>query len=276
MERCGATLAGMIAYLARGIFIAVLSFSSVSKSFAQTSDAAARTHFSSGRLYYESGNYEAALREFEEAYRLSRRIDLLFNIALAYEGLERFDDSADALETYRRAHPDLDATVAQQLNDRIAELRSHAAASPNDSVAPTMPEPDPVPSDGETSDPPNRAIDSDGSELSSWDILGITGLAIGGVGLTVFGILAALATTEDASLAGECGRDAGRVCSDSRVSTLLALTTSADIALVSGLVFASAGATALVIGALEADSDSVAVLPIIDQRVLALEVRGLW
>ena len=42
---------------------------------------AAKAHFAAGSAYYDQANYGDAVKEFNEAYRLSKRIDLLYNIA---------------------------------------------------------------------------------------------------------------------------------------------------------------------------------------------------
>jgi tetratricopeptide (TPR) repeat protein len=58
----------------------------------------ARAHFATGLSYYGSGRFEPAVREFVEAYRLSHRAELLYNIARAYEKL---GDPARTVEYYR-------------------------------------------------------------------------------------------------------------------------------------------------------------------------------
>jgi hypothetical protein len=52
---------------------------------AQTDDDAARRHFESGAEYLARSDYENALREFKAAYELSKRPELLLNIATVYE-----------------------------------------------------------------------------------------------------------------------------------------------------------------------------------------------
>jgi tetratricopeptide (TPR) repeat protein len=80
----------------------------------------AKSHFTTGVLYYDRGRFADAAREFEEAYRLSQRTELLYNMGKAYDGLS---DSARALVAYRRfieAFPSTpDAAVVRR---RIAQL----------------------------------------------------------------------------------------------------------------------------------------------------------
>jgi tetratricopeptide (TPR) repeat protein len=59
----------------------------------------AKAHFRTGEIYYEKGRYPDAAREFEEAYRLSNRAELLYNMGKAYDG---DGDAARALGAYRR------------------------------------------------------------------------------------------------------------------------------------------------------------------------------
>src|SRR5438477_6587823 len=69
---------------------------------AQSADdqEAAKAHFLAGSAYYEQANYADAVKEFNEAHRLSQRADLLYNIALCYERLEQYDKAIGALKQY--------------------------------------------------------------------------------------------------------------------------------------------------------------------------------
>jgi tetratricopeptide (TPR) repeat protein len=59
----------------------------------------AKAHYKTGELYYARGRFPDAAREFEEAYRLSHRSDLLYNMGKSYDGV---GDYAKALAAYRR------------------------------------------------------------------------------------------------------------------------------------------------------------------------------
>src|SRR3954466_11859618 len=78
----------------------------------------AKAHFRTGEIYYERGRYPDAAREFEEAYRLSNRAELLYNMGKSYDGA---GDHARAIAAYRRwleqmkESPDRE-TVAQRVN----------------------------------------------------------------------------------------------------------------------------------------------------------------
>jgi tetratricopeptide (TPR) repeat protein len=59
----------------------------------------AKAHFATGQAYYEHGRFSDAAREFEEAYRLSGKPPLLYNVGKSYDGA---NDFARALAAYRR------------------------------------------------------------------------------------------------------------------------------------------------------------------------------
>lgn len=74
----------------------------------QTSDAAARGRFQAGLAFYEDARYEEALPEFEAAWDLSRRPEMLFNVANAAERSFDHTRAASALEEYLELVPDAD------------------------------------------------------------------------------------------------------------------------------------------------------------------------
>jgi len=87
-------------------FLAVLTLLALpGGAFAQESPSGdtdlelARAHFRTGEIYYQRSKYPDAAREFEEAYRLSRKSDLLYNMGKSYDGA---GDHARALAAYRR------------------------------------------------------------------------------------------------------------------------------------------------------------------------------
>ena len=64
---------------------------------------AAQTHFQSGLRFFESGQYDAALVEFEAAYRLSAEPDLLHNISWTHEKAGRIKEAIDYAVRYQAA-----------------------------------------------------------------------------------------------------------------------------------------------------------------------------
>jgi len=69
-------------------------------------DEAARLTFQEGREAFVSGDYERALGLFRQAYELSQRPGLLYNIAQTLDRLRRDAEALQALRDYLEAFPD--------------------------------------------------------------------------------------------------------------------------------------------------------------------------
>lgn len=114
-------------FLAAVMGAALLLFASVSlaqpKAAVPPADdvEAAKAHFAAGSAYYEQANYTDAVKEFNEAYRLSHRTDLLYNIALCYERLNQYDEAIGTLQKYLAEKPDAPDHVT--IESRIANLQ---------------------------------------------------------------------------------------------------------------------------------------------------------
>jgi hypothetical protein len=65
----------------------------------------ARAHFNTGQAYYEHGRFEDAAHEFEEAYRLSAKAPLLYNVGKSYDGSNDFARALDAYQRFLAAGP---------------------------------------------------------------------------------------------------------------------------------------------------------------------------
>ena len=109
---------------------------------ARAEDDAAKVHFLSGQAYYDQANYEDALREFGEAYRISKKPALLYNLAVCHEHLNHFDDAIAALEQYLAETPD--ANDRANIEARIQNLkqRQKKVAAPKPQPAPPAPPPE--------------------------------------------------------------------------------------------------------------------------------------
>jgi tetratricopeptide (TPR) repeat protein len=96
----------------------------------------ARIQFREGKEAFDDGRYDQAVAHYLEAYRLTPRPALLFNIALAYE---KAGESARALEHYKlyiQLEPEGDA---------IVEARARAQALERTLAEKPEPEPEPPP-----------------------------------------------------------------------------------------------------------------------------------
>src|SRR5688500_8532502 len=103
--------------IASALFLCLMAPSLV---LAQGGDDEARRHFRLAEAHYANASFEEAAREFEEAYRLSQRPQLLYNIYLAYRDAADIDHAADALRRYLELVPD--AEGAAMLRGRLAAL----------------------------------------------------------------------------------------------------------------------------------------------------------
>jgi tetratricopeptide (TPR) repeat protein len=108
-------------------------------------DARARELFQNGSALYEEGQYEAAIVAWEEAYALSPRPLLLFNIANALERLGRWQDAMKVLTRYRAYAEDEEReTLDRRIKAILARIEeqdaSRKSASPS-TPAPAAPAP---------------------------------------------------------------------------------------------------------------------------------------
>lgn len=157
---------------------------------AAVDDARARELYENGSILYEEGRYEDAIAAWEEAYRLSGRPLLLFNMANAQERLARYDEAMTLLQRYRAYAPaeereTLDRRI-RNLETRIDEARTRAAAV---SAAPVATTPAPA-----TEAPPP-------AERRRVRVLPVVlgGVGVVGIGAgTAFGVSALGARTEAA------------------------------------------------------------------------------
>ena len=117
---------------------AIALFSSVGVARAQDTqlDEAARLTFVSAREAFVAGDYERALGLFRQAYELSQRPGLLYNIAQTLDRLRRDAETLQALRDYLEAYPDapnepevrarirvLQASVDEDEQRRVADER---------------------------------------------------------------------------------------------------------------------------------------------------------
>lgn len=97
---------------------------------ASPNDQIAREHFIRGRDAFSQGDFATAAREFDQAYQLSRRPQLLYNLGTAYERLHNWNEANVALRRYLDqvpAAPDR-AEVEARLRIIEVELQNQAAA----------------------------------------------------------------------------------------------------------------------------------------------------
>lgn len=172
----------------RVTLLALLCFWLVtSRAEAQTgSDAEAHALFSAGEAAYGEGRYAAALNYFRQAYEMSGRALLLYNIGSAAEHLRRDEEALEAFERYLAETPE-DAPDRVAVGARIELLRTELAERAVTSTTPVAATP---------SAPQEDAVDP-----APWITLGVGG-ALAIVGAILLGVGYADAATFQSAAPG--------------------------------------------------------------------------
>jgi tetratricopeptide (TPR) repeat protein len=202
-------------------------------------DSVARGHFESGNTAFAAADYGTALREFEQAYALSKRPALLYNISLCHQFLGQLDEAIASLARYLAETPDI--TNRAQLEERLRNLRVQR----DDAKAASAKAAGPAPA---------KEVSSEASSGLSTPVL--VSFIVGGVGVVAFAAFGILAVSEDASLAGSACGKAG-TCTDDDVSSLETYTLLADVGLAVGVIGAGLGVMFLLLEGDEKNAEPV-------------------
>ncbi len=194
-------------------------------------DELAHKHFDSGVAYLQESDYDSALKAFQRAYDLSKRADILLNIATVHERMGKLQAAIDDLDAFLAQKPTGD--MADTVKIRIANLqkRLDAAAADADAGAPTA---DAAAAPPATTAPPARAAPTGApppppppppaedkpSTLPAWILIGVGGLAAGGAAVT-----GVLANSKYNDAKDTCSPH----CSDSQISSSKTLALSSTI-----------------------------------------------
>jgi len=203
---------------------------------ADSPDDLARAHFESGAAYLEQADYESALREFKAAYDLSKRAEILINVATVHERMGRLEDAVKALEQYLAEEPQ--GEHAETVKIRIENLKKRLAeAPPQPPPAPVPPQAAPPPpatvEPGPLPAPPPPVEKPPASKTPANVLFGVGGaFAIGSV---VTGILA---ENEHSNAEKTCSP----TCTDSQLSTGRALAVTSTVLTGAAVVAGSVGA----------------------------------
>src|SRR6266498_2326357 len=105
------------------LLVAILWLAAAPAAAAMTEEEErAKAHFLAGQSYYDQASYADALKEFNEAYRISKRPALLYNIARCHEALDQVPEAVAMLERYLHEAPD-DVDRAA-IETRISNLKA--------------------------------------------------------------------------------------------------------------------------------------------------------
>ncbi len=221
--------------------------------FAQTSsDDLARTHFESGAAYLEESDYDNALQAFQKSYALSKRPEILLNIATVHERKADLPAAVAALQQFLSVAPANDEHIdATKL--RIQNLEKRIADAPAPAPGPTTPAPVAAPPPAAPTPAPAPAAEPHRSRLPAYIVLGVGGLAVGGALVT--GIIAK-GKYDDAK--SSCSP----ACSDAELSSSRSLALTSTILTGVAVVAAGVGITLLLTS--PAQPAQVSYLPRLD------------
>ncbi|MEM9071573.1 MAG: tetratricopeptide repeat protein [Myxococcota bacterium] len=88
----------------------MISILGAATAYAQNTDREARSLYEAGTVAFSDGRFEDALSRWQEAYELSERPELLYNIATAYDRLGRDEEAVRDYARFLEARPDTDKT----------------------------------------------------------------------------------------------------------------------------------------------------------------------
>lgn len=222
-------------------------------------DALARAHFQAGTELFQAADYERALTEYLQAYELSHRAALTYNLYLCLERLGRLaeaihwlsrylDEAPDGprseqlrvrLETMRRRLADSDRPAPpepESSDEQLEDPSANPAPEPEAEPEPREPEPPelapdpPPPAAAALAEPTNfpRVVEPSEFEVPAGAIVAYGVGGLGAVGLAVFG---GLALAEDQRLADDCPTG----CDASEAGDLRSYLIGADTSLAFGI-----------------------------------------
>jgi tetratricopeptide (TPR) repeat protein len=227
--------------------ISVLVLACTSAVHAEEGDERARTLYDQGRALFDQGEYDHCILLWREAFELSQRAGLLFNLAEAEERAGRFEDAVSSLERYLASGEAHARANRAAIARRVARLQREAQQRPAppplvqpapepqvapNPVPPVEPHPQPEPEPQPEHEPRPR--------IWTWVTIGLTGLFAAAAVTT-----GVLTLTRTSDLEEACG---GTECSPDRQSdwdTAWALAITTDVLI--GLASASAVAAILCI-----------------------------
>lgn len=118
------------AFFAFALCAALSASAATAQTVVNPADVVAREHFMRGRDAFSQGDFASAAREFDQAYQLSRRPQLLYNIGTAYERLHNWNEANVAFRRYLDQVPDAPdrAEVESRLRMIEVELQHQSEA----------------------------------------------------------------------------------------------------------------------------------------------------
>lgn len=242
--------------LRRGALAAV--FAMLVSAWASTASAEAedeaRAHFLLGRSHFDAGQFAKAAAEFEEAYRISQRPALLYNLYVSYRDGGDTKNAARTLRLYLEKEPVIESRA--QLEARLAVLEGmvqregdakEAAPAPQETEAPA-PAPTAVPEQPtqEASPPPDATYEDapGGTSVVPFVIMGVGGAMV--LGSIATGLMASSAQSDLEDMCPTRMNCPASVTDTQSRGETMALVT--DVLLFGGIAVAGTGAALWLLG----------------------------
>jgi tetratricopeptide (TPR) repeat protein len=216
--------------------------------------AKAKALYDEGLRQYNVAEYDEAIRAWKQAYLLSKRPRLLFNIGQAYRLSGDCKQALTFYASYRR-----EEAKADQQEDLIEAEKICNAKLAEKPAEPPPPQPQPQPSPTEplaqgTPPPADRTTRTSGMRKAGI-VVGLAGVVVGAAGL-YFAVDAGSKSDELDEYRGEWGTDQVALDEAGKRSEKLAWGLG-----VGGIVAIGAGVALYVLGGPAAETSTVAVVP---------------
>lgn len=173
----------------------------------------AREMFDNGATLFAEGSYDGAIEAFRRAFQLSGEANCLFNIALAYDRMDRFDEAIEYMQYYRAYAPKRDhAAIAERiesLETRKQKAQDEAARAAAEAAAVAAAQ-----AAAAAEEAAKREQQAEADEPKVFGPLAIAGtaVAIAGFGVATGLGIASLRRKDDAASACGLGPDGDRFC----------------------------------------------------------------
>lgn len=239
--------------------------------FAQKPDVSALE--ASAKKHYELAEYDAAIADFKEAFRLSDAPGYLFNIAQAYRLAGNCREAATFYKTFLRRVPD--APNAAKVRAQITEMETCAAKQPEPTPTPApTPTPTPPPPTATTTPAPVPATppapDADEEERprpqSNRRWMLYTGIGAAGAGAIGLGLGVKFAL-DGGSKNDELKKACATSCTSAQAKQIIsdgnAANRNAVIATVAGGALLAGGVVLVVLSRMGHETPAVAIVPTI-------------
>lgn len=247
------------AVVSLGVFAAAPEARAQPKFEKLAAEAHAKELFAKGDAAYAEGRYEEAFAAFQEAYALSNRPQLLFNVSNALERLGRYAEAVEALEKYLASGKARERDVVQKrlvnLKRRVEDQRreqERLAREDEERKAREADERRRAEAEQGSRSSSAAATSASSSPLNQAPsrVLPIVLLGTGAAALAAGGVFGLLTLSARSDVAKGCSNvSAGSLCSESVRSAIDHEKTFglvADVALASGVVLAGIGTYVIV------------------------------